>query len=128
MAMRVRSLVGDLSLRPRCADRRVACGFGNPLQNHLTDLRMDTQRPGDPTDDPRMSIGGLLDKGGNAYGGVMSRSEEVRVYNDFLRPIGDASVKPLLNGRLSQLHVGVVDDAQTKTRTHHFRDLTEQLV
>jgi hypothetical protein len=128
MVLRVFTLVGHLSFQWNCADRIVAFGLSDPFQDHLTDLRMDAQRLGDPTGDPGVPAGRLLDKGGNAGGDVMPWPKEVRVYDYLLCPIGDAGIKSLLNSRLHQLHVSIVNDAQTEALPHHLCDLTEKLV
>jgi hypothetical protein len=50
------------------------------------------------------------------------------VYDHLLCPIGDAGIKALLNSRLHQLHVSIVNDAQAEALPHHLCDLTEKLV
>lgn len=89
---------------------------------------MDAQRLGDPADDPGVTTGRLLDKLRKVGRGVTPRSKEVRVYCHLLGPIGDAGIEPLLHSRFLKLHVGVVNDAQAETLSHHPRDLTEKLV
>ena len=128
MAVRVFTPVSHLAFQLSCADRTVAFGLSDPFQDHLTDLRMDAQRLGDPASDPGVPTGRLLDKGGNAGRDVMPWPKEVGVYDYLLCSIGDAGIKPLLNGRLHQLHVGIVNDAQAEALPHHPRDLTEKLV
>jgi hypothetical protein len=128
MALRVFILVGHLSFQWNCAGRIVVCRLSDPFQDHLTDLRMDAQRFGDPAGDPGVPTGRLLDKGGNAGGDVMPWPKEVGVHDDLLCPIGDAGIKPLLNSRLHQLHVSIVNDAQAEALPHHLCDLTEKLV
>ena len=102
--------------------------LSDPLQDHLADLRVDAQWFGDPEGDAGVAVGRLLHEGWDICGDVAPWPEEIRVYDDLLSSIGHAGVKPLLNGRLPQLHMGVVDDAQAKAILHHLSNLFEEIV